>query len=534
MTNSISILVASFGLPIVITWMGYMPFIGQLLAKARPYITWPSSVATYHIRSLPYALGRAPTVGQSLYVILFLVLNIILTSVGYESRQPNAWNPTVHFEIMSYVLGRTGVFAYIFLPLLFLFAGRNNILLWLTNWSHSTYLVLHRWVARIFTVQVLIHSVVSLAKYVQTGMYSMEIVKPYWIWGIVATISVVILCFGSGLYIRANHYEIFLLSHIVLSVLTVVGCWYHSYDLYGLLGGDVYWVYAVSAVWAFDRAARIARIGVVGPKRSVVTELGGANGYVRVDVPDIRWNRVPGRHAYLYLPTVSRWAPWENHPFSVMPTAMLTPKLDADGTSLDRPARPVARSGSSTDSATADHDVEKSSAVVQSHSQAPVSRQNRGLTFFVKKGAGFTKKLQAQTNLLTLVEGPYPNNSTNQVLRCDRLLLIAGGIGITAIVPFVANHWNVELSWSVRENAECLVNELAGVLDTVEEKVVRVGSRLDVPSLLAHEAAAGWQMIGVVISGPPSFCDDAKAAVIAQARVSKTTQFELEVEAYSW
>lgn len=30
-------------------------------------------------------------------------------------------------------------------------------------------------------------------------------------------------------------------------------------------------------------------------------------------------------------------------------------------------------------------------------------------------------------------------------------------------------------------------------------------------------------MIGVVISGRPSFCDDAEAAVIAQARVSKAT-----------
>jgi hypothetical protein len=317
-------------------------------------------------------------------------------------------------------------------------------------------------------------------------------------------------------------------------VLTVVGCWYHSYDLYGLLGGDVYWVYAVSAVWAFDRAARIARIGVVGPKRSTVTELGGAHEYLRVDVPNIRWNRVPGRHAYLYFPTVSRWAPWENHPFSVMPTAMLTPKSDADGTGGTRPARTIARSGSSTDSTGADHDVEKTSAVAQSHSQTPASRQNRGITFFVKKGAGFTKKLQAHTNLLTLVEGPYLNNSTSQVLRCDRLLLIAGGIGITAVVPFVANHWNVKLSWSVRDKAKCLVNELAGVLDTLEEKDVQVGSRLDIPSLLAREVATGWQMIGVVISGPPSFCDDAKAAVIAQARVSKTIEFELEVEAYSW
>lgn len=244
--------------------MGHLPFTAPLLAKARPYITWPSSIKTYHMRSLPYAIGRAPTFGQSLYIIMFLVLNIVLTAVGYESRQPNAWNPTVHYEIMSYLLGRTGVFAYIFLPLIFLLAGRNNILLWLTNWSHSTYQVLHRWVARIFTLQVLLHSIISLAKYMQTGMYSMESVKPYWVWGIVATLCTVLLCFGSGLYIQTNHYEIFLLSHIDLSVTTVAGCWYNAYDLYGLLGRDVYWIYAVSAVWAFDRAARITRIGVLG------------------------------------------------------------------------------------------------------------------------------------------------------------------------------------------------------------------------------------------------------------------------------
>jgi hypothetical protein len=75
---------------------------------------------------------------------MFLLLNIIFTAISYQSRQPNAWNPTVHYEIMSYLLGRTGVYAYIFLLLLFLFAGRNNVLLRLTNWSHSTYLVLHR------------------------------------------------------------------------------------------------------------------------------------------------------------------------------------------------------------------------------------------------------------------------------------------------------------------------------------------------------------------------------------------------------
>ena len=38
-------------------------------------------MTTCHIQLLPYALVRAPTVGQSLSVILFLVLNIIFISV---------------------------------------------------------------------------------------------------------------------------------------------------------------------------------------------------------------------------------------------------------------------------------------------------------------------------------------------------------------------------------------------------------------------------------------------------------------------
>lgn len=166
-------LVAGFGVPIVVTWLGRLPYLARVFAKLRPYITWPSSVTTYRVRSLPYLIGTAPTTGQSLYVAGFLILNVIFTAISYESRQPNAWNTTVHNEIVSYVLGRTGVYAYIFLPLLLLFAGRNNVLLWLTKWSHSTYLVLHRWIARIFTVQVLLHSIISLAKHLQTGMYAM-------------------------------------------------------------------------------------------------------------------------------------------------------------------------------------------------------------------------------------------------------------------------------------------------------------------------------------------------------------------------
>ncbi|KAE8454198.1 hypothetical protein EG329_005123 [Mollisiaceae sp. DMI_Dod_QoI] len=517
----IAMLVTGFGTPIVLTMLGYVPFLSRLLRKLKPYLVWPSTIGTYQARPLPYLLGNAPTVGQGLYVIMFVILNVVLTSVNYQSRQPNAWYSNRWREIMAYVLYRTGNFAYITAPLIFLFAGRNNILLWFTNWSHSTFLVLHRWVARVFTVQVLLHSIVAVVLYKNEGTYDAAVSQPYWIWGIVATLCVVILTFGSGLYVRNFAYEFFLITHIVLSVILIVGCWYHAYDLYNFLGGYEDWIYAMSAVWVFDRLARVARVAMVGLRRAKVTEIG--EDYLRIEVPGIRWGSEPGKHVYVYFPTLTPLRPWENHPFSVLPTALQQPSQ------RNRSREPTDRTEEHSD--IEKHDTLKPQVTVVAQN----SRLTVGLTLYVKKSTGMTKSLRADDNLLTLLEGPYPNNPATAVLRCDRLLLISGGIGITGLLPFVNNHWNVKLAWSVKESAQCLVDDLDGALSGLadSDKDVRIGKRLDVGQLLAEEMEAGWEKVGVVVSGRGGLCDDVRAVVAAAAKLGRT-EFELEVEAYSW
>ena len=525
---SIAMLVTGFGTPIVLTWAGYLPFLATLFRKLKPHLVWPSLIGTYQVRPLPFLLGNAPTVGQTFYIVMFLILNIVLTAVNFQSRQPNAWYSSTWTEIMAYVLYRTGAFAYIIAPLIWLFAGRNNILLWTTNWSHSTFLVLHRWVARIFTLQVLLHSILAVILYKAEGTYAEEVKAPYWIWGIVATLCCVILTFGSGLHVRKYAYEFFLLEHIVFSVILIVGCWYHAYDLYKYLGGYEDWMIAVSALWMFDRLGRVLRIAIAGPRRARVTVL--SEDYVRVDVPGIRWGSEPGKHVYLYFPTLHPLRPWENHPFSVLQTALLQQQshshLGSDSISQDSANR-------SDDH----HDVEKTNAVNPTAKAVTVvphhARPDVGLTLYIRRSAGATKHLAAHDSLFTLVEGPYPNNPTREVLRCDRLLLVCGGIGITGALPFVNNHWSVKLAWSVRESARCLVEDLDGALSAVADKEVRVGSRLDVGQLLQVEMEAGWERVGVVVCGPGGLCDDVRAAVVAAGKLGKT-EFELEVEAYSW
>jgi hypothetical protein len=424
------------------------------------------------------------------------------------------------------------------MPLVFLFAGRNNVLLWLTNWSHSTYMLLHRWIARVFCLQALLHSIVSLHLYIQNGRYPVDSKMPYWMWGIAGTVLVVVLTFGSGLYVRRFYYEAFLLSHIIMSVLLIVTLWYHAYELYRFLGGYWIWLYVVSAVWAADRVLRIVRIVVTGPQQAKLTDLGGSDGFIRIDIPGVRWGNAPGLHAYFYFPTVHRLRPWENHPFSVLPSSMLR-SSNYHGKSEAGARRPSNSNKIEQGSTSSASDIEKHTAkgaAVEQGSQR--GGCTTGLTLFVRKSSGMTKALSARDKVLTLVEGPYPNNSTAQVLRCDRLLLIGGGIGITALIPFVDHHWNVKLAWSVKESARCLVDELGGVLEQIGDRQVEIGRRLDITALLAEEIELGWEQVGVVVSGPGSMCDSVRELVSrAAAKASKEgkkTTFELEVEAYSW
>lgn len=144
-----------------------------------------------------------------------------------------------------------------------------------------------------------------------------------------------------------------------------------------------------------------------------------------------------------------------------------------------------------------------------------------------------TKYLKAHASLLTLLDGTCPNNPTEEILRCDRILLVEGRIGITGLLPWVTNHSNVKLCWCVRESASCVVEALHGALSRIGVKEVRVGRRLDVRGLLAEEMDAGWARVDVVVLGPGGLCDDVRAAVVAADKKGGTV-FEPEVEAYSW
>ncbi len=166
------------------------------------------------------------------------------------------------------------------------------------------------------------------------------------------------------------------------------------------------------------------------------------------------------------------------------------------------------------------------------HNTAP-AEGTTGVTMIVRKDTGWTRYLKSHDRLLTLLDGPYPLNPSSEILTCDHVLLIGGGIGITALIAWAQAHPNVKLAWSVKAGAGALVQELDVVLKNISDKEIVVGERLNIEALLRSEAQAGYGKVGVVVCGPEGMCDAVRAEVAGLGRGGKTV-FELEIDAYSW
>ncbi|CAI6332360.1 unnamed protein product [Periconia digitata] len=516
----ITLITLTFATPILLSLVVRLPFMTGVMDKLKPRLIYPSLIGTYHTRPLPFNLGNSPTVGQALWIAGFAVVNVILTAVGYSLYTPNLYFETKEYQILCYVAARTGGLSFALAPLVVLFAGRNNILLWLTNWSHSTFMLLHRWVARFFTLHIILHSLLELVLYQKQGTLTENQSSPYWIWGIIGTIACSIMVVTATLYFRRLSYEIFLIIHIILAVFTIAGSWYHIEIRFERKWGYEYYMYATCAVWFFDRVLRVLRILKNGMRKAHVTQV--ADDIMRIDIPGLKWEAQPGRHTYAYFPTVNPLRPWENHPFSVIPTALLQSRGHSLGV--------VSSSQGSQHSSTAPDDIEKSGT--STVTSAPVVTSAAGISLFVRRSAGMTRALKAHASLTTLLDGPYPNNKPASVLKTDRLVLLAGGIGITGILPFLAHHHNVKLHWSVKQNTQGLVDTLGEVLNNVREKEISVG-RFDLEGILAKEAQTGWGRIGVVVCGPGGMCDEVRSIVARKGREGKVV-WELDVEAFSW
>lgn len=157
-----------------------------LWAKLQQYIFIPALFGSRRLEPLPGHIGYVPGRTLSIFIGIYLVLNVILSSVSYRNFWPNVWFASRQFEICEYVGNRTGTLSLVNISIAILFAGRNNILIAVTGWSQTTFLTLHRWAARVATLQAVVHSIAYTLAYFEpesggAATYAAEAAKAFYV-----------------------------------------------------------------------------------------------------------------------------------------------------------------------------------------------------------------------------------------------------------------------------------------------------------------------------------------------------------------
>ncbi|OCF57482.1 hypothetical protein L486_04940 [Kwoniella mangroviensis CBS 10435] len=373
---------------------------GSSSRLSRGYTWWRKKVTTPALfgyrHSQPWGWVSIPTRLQSILIFLFLAINVIFTCVGYDLFDDDTEDTNdKQSQLLVQLQYRTGVMCVYNLPLLWMLAGRNDVVLWLTGWSYSSVNLWHRYIARLAVIQAFIHGICyTIDK--RNDLTDRFLHRMYWTTGIFALICFILLATLSIKPIRTRWYEIFLITHIALALCSLVLLYFHLTHMKGKYNP---YVWACVAVWCLDRVIRLLRIIVLTykalsqkGKNTIAVMSNNDSGLIRLSITtSIRIIPKPGHYYFLYHPFSIK--PWENHPFTVA-------------------------SWEINDSSTTLHFL-----------VAPQKGATKNWRKRVSKTPNRTDSIRL------LLEGPYGH--TNPVERYESLLLVAGGSGITSMLAYI-------------------------------------------------------------------------------------------------
>ncbi|KAF7556911.1 hypothetical protein G7046_g6172 [Stylonectria norvegica] len=528
------------------------------LRKVWDFYTWLSSSitvpATFGYRcAQKVGWGTVPPRLQSLTIFAFLTINVVFSIHGYRIVKHNLYFEGITGQILRYVSDRTGIISFANFPMIWLFGMRNNLLMWLTGWDFGTYSNFHRWVARIATVQAIIHSVGYTILILREGgweYFAYWWTLMFWWAGELATIFMALLMGLSCYWIRRHHYETFLIIHIVMSIIILVAMLGHvsifegEYDL-------LFWIPAL--IWISDRAVRVLRVLAFNSKfwnTWGTATYSPSSNIIRLNIPwaSSLYRPAPGTYYYLHVLGGPRF--WESHPFTVASVLDCNrPSTKAFGEQV--PLLEPYESGANSDPTGDDSDIDPSS-----------------MTFLIRPYDGFTSRLREtaaaswprKVPVRVLVDGPYGH--TQPFHLYDNVTFVVGGSGIVVPLSYLRSLTGtsspraVRIHWAVREPAfalEVLRNDIGEALGssnlTIElhltshtrddlndwpaQVTVRSG-RIDARSaIMSARAKADKGFTAVVACGPGQMADDARRTVV-DLLAQGATRIEYFEESFQW
>ncbi|GME70763.1 unnamed protein product [Ambrosiozyma monospora] len=411
---SLSMWVALFAFASVLHWIGRLfpsskkALTGSIIDNYRKFIALAPTFNKSHLQPVDklWAHGYFPTRFESIVLIIhFIYTAVACSAIGFTYTKGDMVFKNYMAGTSRYYGDRSGIILSYQLPLLFLYAGRNNFLQWLTGWPYYRFVTFHMWLARIIMFQVLVHSLAFVAQSDALGKTHSRLQAHYYIYGIVSTVAGCLILPLALQPIRKFAYEIFLFVHIVLVVMFTWTAYLHAEYLHY---GSFYWV--CCGIWLFDRFVRLLRAFAFGIKTAKASFLVD-EATIKLTVPCPNYMKpFPGSHVFVQFLTPTTF--WQSHPFTIV--------------------------SSTTD-------------------------ENQ-FYLYCKVKNGITKKLLqkfqategSEVNIKVLIEGFYGSESPYH--HYDKAVLIAGGNGISGpfshalkLATSEVSKTETKLFWQVRD-----------------------------------------------------------------------------------
>ncbi|KAI4179261.1 MAG: hypothetical protein L6R41_007946 [Letrouitia leprolyta] len=419
------------------------------------------------------------------------------------------------------------------LPLLYLFAAKNQPIKILTGYSYETLNIFHRRLGEAMCLLALLHSVGMVGVWYTilrpTGFgLARFLLSKIILLGTGAFVAYELLYFSSLRSFRQRWYELFLALHVSLQVIALVLVWFHHHNSRPYVG-------AALAIFLIDRLIYRVALKVHSSRALLQVCEDEQTVVVRATIPLARtwrsWSYLAGsritngwkatEHVFLTVPAISRRHFVQAHPFTIS-----------------------SRAPDKYDTATQ-------------------------LKLIIRAQKGFSGDLlryaKSCSTANVRIDGPYGSQSALHLLRqCDLSVIVAGGSGIAVALPLVwALHYHCScvdlehsagkklpsrtvLIWVTRhENHTAWVDpaELQFLQENRLEVIIPPptvkNGHPDIPSILqswicSHDIALddSKTKIGVVCSGP-----DGMNRMIRNTCSSLLTQgynVDVEVEKFGW
>ena len=260
-----------------------------------------------------YFFGYVPVTMDVIIILIYVIIDIVGCFVHIHFLPNSTIWPKKSAQLGRLIGDRTGHIAIFTINLTFLFAGRNNFMLWCTGWNFQSFITYHKWVSRMTVFNVVAHAIAFYISSKTSGNLDSRSAQDYYRWGAVAVVSASAIVLQASFPVRKYLYEVFLYVHIILAVFFLVGAWIHlvNFELQQ-------YVFASVGLWSLDRLLRIVRIANFGGYKNATVTVEN-DEFLVITVKNYNsktFQPQSGNFVFAYFGMANCF--WQSHPFTVV------------------------------------------------------------------------------------------------------------------------------------------------------------------------------------------------------------------------